>query len=299
MKENKIFRKDRAIFYLFFIPGFLCFIPLIIIPFVVNIIISFTEWSGVGIPHFVGFANYIRAFNDSVFWLSFKNNLLLVIAMTIVPMTVGLVLAVLLYDISSVKFGKFISNFFRAGYYLPQTIAISTSALAWLWIYQPNWGAANWILKLAGIAPVNWLGDPRTAMLSILIMMVWFQIGYPLVIFISGIQRIDPQLFEAATIDGSGWFNNLFKIIIPQIKGEIYVVFLTAMIHALKIFGPVYAMTKTGGPGHSTHVAGYFAFKNFFEVARVGYGAAISTILALIIIIIIIVFINVQARTEE
>jgi raffinose/stachyose/melibiose transport system permease protein len=298
MRKSAV-RKGQYAYYLFLIPGFLLFIPIIIIPFVMNIIFSLTDWSGVGSMHFIGLANYLNAFKDEVFWISFKNNMLIVVAITTFPMTIAMILSVVLYDISSRKTGKYLAGFFRAGYYLPQIIAISASAIAWLWIYQPNWGAANWLLKLLHVEPVNWLGDPKTAMFSILIMMVWFQIGYPLVIFMSALQRIDPQLYEAAMLDGAGWWRNIFFITIPQIMGEISVVFLTTMIFALKVFAPVYAMTRTGGPGHSTHVAGYFAFKNFFERADVGYGSAIAMILSTIVIAITIVFINVQSKLEN
>lgn len=297
--KKSLSRKDQLIYYLFLIPGFLLFVPIIIIPFFMNIIFSLTDWSGVGKFNFIGLANYFMAFKDEVFWISFKNNLFILISITSFPMIIALFLSVILYDIAARKRGIWLVNFFRAGYYLPQIIAISASAIAWLWIYQPNWGAANWFLKLFNIEPVNWLGDPKTAMLSILIMMVWFQIGYPLVIFMSALQRIDPQLYEAATIDGAGWWRNLVSITIPQIIGEISVVFLTTMIFALKVFAPVYAMTRSGGPGHSTHVAGYFAFKNFFERADVGYGSAIAMILSLIVIVITIIFIKVQSKLEN
>jgi raffinose/stachyose/melibiose transport system permease protein len=298
MKKNLVI-KDQLIYYLFLIPGFMLFIPIIIIPFIMNFVYSLTDWSGIGQFHFIGFANYLNAFKDEVFWISFKNNILIVVSITTFPMTIALLLSVILYDISSRKTGKFLANFFRAGYYLPQIIAISASAIAWLWIYQPNWGAANWFLKLFNVESVNWLGDPKTAMLSILIMMIWFQIGYPLVIFMSALQRIDPQLYEAAKLDGAGWWRSIFSITIPQIMGEISVVFLTTMIFALKVFAPVYAMTRTGGPGHSTHVAGYFAFKNFFERTDVGYGSAIAMILSVIVIAITIIFINVQTKFEN
>jgi raffinose/stachyose/melibiose transport system permease protein len=280
------------------IPGFVLFIPLIIIPFFSNVVLSFTEWSGIGEIKFIGFENFIKAFQDEVFWASFGNNLLLIIAMAIVPTIIGLFLAVMLFDFVAKRISSLGANIFRAGFYLPQIITIVVSAIAWKWIFQPNWGAANWLLKNLGLAGVNWLGEKGTAMPSIMIMMVWFQIGYPLVIFMAALQRIDPQLYEAAVIEGASGWTMLVRITIPQMIGEIFVVVLTAMIHALKIFAPVYAMTQ-GGPGYSTSVTGYFAFRNFFEAAQVGYGSTLSMILSVIIIVVTIIFIRVQNNRES
>lgn len=291
-------KRNQRAYYLFLVPGLVYFSLVIIVPFIANVIISFTKWSGIGTPKFVGFANYVKAVNDKAFWISFQNNLLLIIAMTIIPTIIGILLAVLLFDVVAKGMGQTVASFFRAGFYVPQVITIAVSAYTWKWLYHPNWGAINWVLKALKMEPVNWLGNPKIAMFSIMAMMVWFQIGYPLVIFMSALQRIDPQLYESAAIDGAGWWSSLFNITIPQIMAEIYVVVLTTMIHALKIFDPVYAMTR-GGPGHATSVAGYFSFKNFFERARVGYGSAVATILSLLLIVVASIFLIVQSKRER
>lgn len=291
-------QRNQRHYYLFLIPGILYFTILVVIPFFANTVLSFTSWSGVGMPKFVGFANYAKALKDAVFWVSLRNNLLLIIAMTIIPTLIAIVLAVLIFDVVAKRFGQTTANFFRAGFYLPQVITIVVSAYTWKWVFHPNWGAANWALKSFGLPTVNWLGDPKIAMASIMLMMIWYQIGYPLVIFMSALQRIDPQLYESAAIDGASWWNFLRHITVPQIRAEIYVVVLTTMIDALKIFGPVYAMTM-GGPGNATSVAGYFSFKNFFERGQVGYGASVATILSVLILIVTVAFITMQSRRER
>ena len=111
----------------------------------------------------------------------------------------------------------------------------------------------------------NWLGDPNTALLSVIAMMIWFQIGYPLVIFMAALQRVDPELYEAASIDGASWFQKFFFITIPLIRPEIYVVILTTTIFSLKTFGQIFAMTQ-GGPGTSTMVASYFHIRISFRI---------------------------------
>jgi raffinose/stachyose/melibiose transport system permease protein len=170
----------------------------------------------------------------------------------------------------------------------------------WGWILNPSFGALNAILtnaKLDGLAK-NWLGDPTYALYSVMVVMIWFQVGYPVVMFMSGLQRVDPELYEAASIDGAGWWRRFTRIAVHQIKPEIYVVLVTTTIAALKIFGQIFVLTR-GGPGNATLVPSYFAYQNFFEKAQVGYGAAIATVLALVIVVLSVVFLRIQARDER
>lgn len=284
----------------FLLPGVLWFLALIVAPFLVNIAVSFTKWQGVGTPIWTGLANYQKALGDSTFWTSFRNNLSLIVAMTIIPTIIGLFLAAFLFDYISKKFGAGVTSFFRAGFYVPQVIPIVVTAIAWRWILQPDWGAVNTLLRAVGLGSLahNWLGDPATAMPSIMTMMVWFQIGYPLVIFMAALQRVDPELHEAAALDGASWLQSFAYVTIHLIRPEIYVVILTTMIHALKVFPPVWLMTR-GGPGTATYVASYFSFRNFFEISNVGYGATIATILTVIIVLITIVYIRVQIQQQR
>jgi raffinose/stachyose/melibiose transport system permease protein len=286
--------------YLFLLPGFLLFAVIIFIPFIANILISFTQWAGVKTPLFIGIDNYIKAMTDSKFWQSFINNLLLIIAMTIIPTILGIFLSILLFEVIAKGPLKKTAGFFRAGFYLPQVIAVVVSAVAWKWLLNPTWGALNMIFNSIGLPgwQKNWLGDSDIAIYSIMALMVWYQIGYTLVIFLSALERINPELIESAAIDGASLRVTVFRIIIPQITFEISVVVLTTLIHALKVFGPVYAMTK-GGPGEATHVLSFYSFKSFFEKSEVGYGSTVSTIISIIIVIVSIIFIRYRSRREN
>jgi raffinose/stachyose/melibiose transport system permease protein len=283
-------------FGLFLIPGAVTLLVIIILPLAANIGISFTRWTGVGMPRWIGLENFKRAFGDGVFWASFRNNLAMIGAVTVVPTIVGLLLAVFLFDYVARQFGKGAVTFFRAGYYLPQILPVAIAGVVWGWILDPNYGALNIILKQLQLTTesLNLLGDPSTALLTVMGIMIWFQIGYPLVIFMAALQRIDPQILEAASMDGASWFQR-FTIITAIISPEIGVVVLTTTIYALKLFAQIYVLTR-GGPGSATMVPSYFAYQNFFEKSNVGYGALISTIMTVIIVILTAVFINVQSR---
>ena len=283
----------------FLIPGVIVFGLLIIFPFVANLAVSFTRWTGVGAPVWNNFANYVKALGDTIFWTSFQNNIYLILALTTVPVVIALLLATFLYDYIAKEFGVKLSSIFRAGFYVPQVIPAVVSALVWRWILQPDWGALNYILKAIGLESLahNWLGDPNTALLAVIVSMIWFQIGYPLIIFMAALQRIDPELYEAASIDGASWRQKFFRITIPLIRPELMIVIITTTIFALKTFGQIFAMTQ-GGPGSATMVASYFSYKNFFQNSNVGYGSTISTVVTFIIIVLTILWIRVQTRQE-
>ncbi|WP_254716446.1 carbohydrate ABC transporter permease [Actinomadura sp. WMMB 499] len=164
----------------------------------------------------------------------------------------------------------------------------------------PDDGAVNALLEAVGLGSLahNWLGDPSTALWSVLAVMVWTQIGFPLVIFMSGLQRVDPSLYEAAEIDGASWARRFWHVTVPQIRPEIFVVLLWTTIAALKAFPQIFVLTK-GGPGGATNVPSYYSYVNFFEKQDVGYGSAIATVLTLVIIALTVVFLRAQGRELE
>jgi raffinose/stachyose/melibiose transport system permease protein len=186
---------------------------------------------------------------------------------------------------------------FRSGLYLPQVIPVAVTGIIWAWILHPSYGALNSILETLNLGALaqNWLGDPTYALPSVMLVLVWVQIGYPVVMFMSGLQRVDPELLEAASIDGASWWQRFARISVHLVRPEIYVVLVTTTIAALKIFGQVFVLTR-GGPGNATLVPSYFAYQNFFERANVGYGSAIATVLTLIIVVLTFLFIRVQSR---
>ncbi|MFD3166960.1 carbohydrate ABC transporter permease [Herpetosiphon sp. NSE202] len=292
-------RSTNRGYWWFLLPGLILFVLVIAIPFLMNIGTSFTHWQGVGTPKWAGLDNYARLFRDSTFWASFRNNLAMLVAMTIVPTLLGLLLAAVLYDYITNKFGSRTASFFRAAFYLPQILPVAIAGVVWAWILHPNYGALNGFLEALGLDNLtrNWLGNRQTALPSVMVIMVWFQLGYPLVIFMAGLQRIDPEIYEAAVLDGASWFDRFRYITVHLIRPEIFVVLLTTTIASLKVFGQIYVLTR-GGPGSSTLVPSYFAYQNFFEKANIGYGSAISTVMTVIIIGLTIFFIRRQSAEE-
>jgi raffinose/stachyose/melibiose transport system permease protein len=287
-------------FWLYLIPGLVLVTIIVVVPLVWNIYLSFTNWRGILPPAWIGFANWIQLFQDSEFWASFMNSIAMIVAMVIVPTILGLLVAAVLFDLIGKKFGARVASFLRATYYLPQILPVAVAAVVIGWILRPENGALNTVLGAIGLKSFehDWLGDPSTALLSIMFVMVWVQIGYPVVIFMAALQRVDPELYEAAELDGAGWFQRFRSITINIIRPEIFVVTLTCTIAALKVFGPVFTLTR-GGPGNATIVPSYYSYNEFFNAQEVGYGATIATALTIVIVLLTVGFIKAQTAVER
>lgn len=290
---------SRAGYWLYLLPGFVLLLVVIIVPLVWNVYLTFTEWRGVGAPEFAGLENWMQLLGDSDFWTSFVNSMWMIVAMVVLPTVIGLVVAAALFDVIGRKFGGKVGSFLRATYYLPQILPAAVAGIVIGWIARPGSdGAANQILGLVGIPPVDWLGTMPSALLVLMIVLVWVQIGYPLVVFMAALQRVDPELYEAAELDGANWFQRFRAITLSIIRPEVFVVTLTCTIAALKVFGPVYIITR-GGPAGATLVPAYYAYQEFFTKRNVGYGATIATVLTILVVIVSIVFIRVQTALER
>ncbi|PZG92829.1 sugar ABC transporter permease [Streptomyces sp. NTH33] len=290
----------RTSYALFLLPGALAFLAVVVVPFLMNTGVSLTDWQGVGSPTWTGLANYQRLLHDGGFWASFRHSLFMVVAMAVVPTLVGLVLAAALFDYVGKHFGTGITTVLRACFYLPQVLPIAVAGIVWSWILAPEGGSLNELLGAVGLGSwqQDWLGDPDIALYSVMGVMVWVQLGFPLVVFMAGLGRVDPQLYEAAELDGAGWWRRFRHVTLPQIRPEIHVVLTWCTIAALKVFGAVYVLTK-GGPGGATDVPSYFSFTTFFEKTQVGYGAAISTVLTVIVLALSLIGLRLQTRAED
>ncbi|GGL94537.1 MULTISPECIES: carbohydrate ABC transporter permease [Micromonospora] len=286
-------------YWLYLIPGAVLFALVIGGPLLFTGYLSLTRWSGIGDPSFVGLENYRRLLDDQVFWLSFRNTLSMIVAMVLVPTALGLLLATVLFDTIGRRFRPRTAAALRAAFYLPQVLPVVVAGIVWGWILRPD-GALNGLLTAVGLDGLrhDWLGDPDTALPAVLGVMIWVQIGYPVVVFMAALQRVDPELYEAAELDGAGWWHRFRAITLPQIRPETFVVALTCTIAAMKVFGPIYALTR-GGPENATIVPSYFAYHTFFNKLQVGYGSAISTVLTAIIVLVALVVLAAQRRAER
>lgn len=301
-KTQQTGKSKKDIFWPWILPGVIAFVLIVVIPFFWNIYLSFTKWNGLGTPKWIGIENYTKLFVDTVFWQSFLHSIVFIFSMAIIPTALGLIISSALFDYLSPRFGNKVSTVMRAGFFLPQIIPIAIAGLLWSWMLSSQAGIINRALVEWGIAPnmdsaPNWLGNAYLAMLSVNVVLIWIQLGYTIVVFMSGLARADQSVHEAAAIDGASWFQRFRMITINQLIPEISVILLTTTVAALKVFAPIYVMTQ-GGPGSATNVPAYFSYFNFIQTSKVGYGAAISTVLAVLLIVMAIFLLRMQTKNQ-
>ncbi|MFI9488500.1 carbohydrate ABC transporter permease [Promicromonospora sp. NPDC052451] len=293
-------RPGRRGYWWYLLPIGVGFTAVVAAPFLANVLISLHSWRGGMAPlRWVGLDNYTELLGDDVFWASLGNSLYMIVAIVVVPTAAGVLLAAVLFDYLGKRFGARTAAILRATFYLPQIVPIAVAGFICAWVLDSREGVVTSILRELGAgATPDWLGDPDVALFSVMVMLIWLQIGYPVVIFMAALQRVDPELYEAAELDGAGWFRRFRAITIPQIRPEVFVVVLTATVAALKVFAPILILTG-GGPEGSTVVPSYYAYRNFFELSQVGYGSAIATVMSLVIFLAASVLLVWQRRADR
>lgn len=300
MTTASLARRDQRGYLPFLLPVTIGMAVIVILPLALNVWFSLFNWKGGLAPfRWVGLANYAALLTDEQFWTSFRNTIAMITAIVVIPTALGLLIAAVLFDFVGRRFGTRTASFLRATYYLPQVLPIAVVGILWNWVLGSRGGAINTFLNGLGIEnPPNWLGQPGLALASVMLVLIWAQIGFPVVILMGALQRVDPALYEAAALDGAGWAARFRAITVPQVRPEIFVVSLTGTIAALKVFAPILVLTD-GGPESSTYVPSYYSFLNFFSLSKVGYGAAIANVLTLLILAVAAVMLWAQRRHDE
>ncbi len=266
---SKIYSNKKVILTLV-LPGLLTFLLAILAPICLSVYYSFTDFSGMGEAVFNGLNNYKEMFHDTGFWISLRNSLLLAAGFICIQHPLAILTAAILDKMQNKAEG-----FFRCVYFIPNVISVAVIAYLWKFIYNPNFGLLNNILKLFGFeGNVNWLGS-GSAIWSVLVVLIWHGFGWGMLIYYTGIKNIDPVLYEAAAIDGATGREAFFKITLPLMKPVIQVNVTMAVISALKQMETVYLLTN-GGPGDQTQFMANYLYKQAFGSFKYGYGNTIS-----------------------
>jgi multiple sugar transport system permease protein len=222
---------------------------------------------------FVGFGNYARLVQDPLFWRALLNTFYFVLVGGPLSVLVSLG-AALLINARLVRW----KGVFRVVFFLPVMTALVAVAVVWRYIYHPRYGLLNYALGLVGIEPVDWLGDPLLAMPALILMAVWKNFGYNMIIFIAGLQSIPEQLYDSARIDGAGRLQQLRYITLPLLAPTFLFVGLLTMIGSFQLFAEPYVMTQ-GGPGDATLSVVLLMYEQGFRWWNLGYAAAIAFLL--------------------
>lgn len=247
----------------------------IIIPVIFSFCLSFCDWDLLSPVKFAGLSKYKEILTSPSFLLVLKNTFVFAISTAVISIILPLVLAAVLNN----KIRG--SEFFKTAYFLPFITPMIVIAIVWEWIFDPNIGLLNYILK----AHINWLYDTHTAMITLIIVSSWKLIGYNMVIFLTGFSGINQNIFEAAKIDGSNPFQMFFRITLPLLSPTIFFVLVITTISSFQVFDLIYLMTQ-GGPLDSTNVLVFWIYKNAFEFFNIGEASAGAYILFVIIFVL-------------
>jgi multiple sugar transport system permease protein len=264
--------------YALILPTVIFFLVFIVFPIAYSIWLSFLNWDGMSPdPRYIGLRNYERLFSNDRFWNSMRVTAVYVIGLVPLRMAIALFLALLLNQkIRGLAF-------YRTLYFMPVVTSMVAVSMVFLWIFDPTWGIANYILNMFGLPSSQWLADPNTAMPSLILLSIWKSVGYEMVIYLAGLQGIPDVYYEAAKIDGAGRWAQLRHITWPLLAPTTFFILVTAIIGATQVFDSVFVMTQ-GGPLESTSVIVYFLYQEAFRFFHMGYAAAVAWVLFLVIL---------------
>ena len=284
--------EPRKVAYLYLAPALLMVLVFVLLPVLHTVYLSFVQWDGVTAATWVGVGNYVDILTDPQLRALFLHSLELVFFYAVIPIVLGLIITALLSR-RPVR-GM---TFYRSILFLPQVVSMVVIAVAWQWIYAQN-GVLNQLLGFVGLnTGLAWLGDFTWALPAIGVVGAWLSTGLCMVLFLSGAQKIDTSLYEAARLDGANAWHEFRHVTAPGLRAEIAVALTLTVVGARKSFDVVYLLTK-GGPGTSTAVPGYEIFAMAFARGEAGSAASLAVVLTVIILMVSIV-INRFAKEPE
>lgn len=267
--------------YTALLPIFALFFILRIWPILDSFRMSFYDWQLIGSARpFVGLQNYVELFGDKQFITAMKNTLLY--AGTSVIAGICLALPISLAMVRPTR----LSRWHEAVYFMPFITPMVPMAVAWKWIYDAQYGLLNYVLSFFGAKPVGWLIHPETAIWALIVMNIWKNLGYNVVLFLVGLRNIPGVYYEASSIDGASGWNRFRYITLPLLKPIMLYVLVTSTISAFNVFTQVYVMTlgSQAAPSSAVRVLLYDIYENAFRYYRLGYACAESVILTLVVL---------------
>jgi len=283
--------------WIFLAPAMAAIAVFFVVPVISAVVMSFTDFDiyalgNLSYVRFVGFSNYIRIFETPLFWTALKNTFYFVLVGGTLSVAVSLGMALMV----SSKLAKF-KPFFRTVYFLPVVTNLVAVSVVWRYLYHPAHGLLNLALSWIGITPIDWLGNPYAAMPAIIVMAVWKNFGYNMLIFIAGLQNIPDDLYEASHIDGANAWQQFIHVTLPMLTPTTVFVVMMTIIGYFQLFAEPYVMTQ-GGPMNSTMSIVLMMYEQGFRWWNMGFAAAIAFVLFAVILFFTLIQMAIQRRTE-
>lgn len=284
-------RQQQWMPIIFLIPATLMFAVYVILPIVQSLWLSLYDWDGLGDKTFIGLDNYVELFDDEQFWSSLLNNLYWLVFFMLAP-PIGLGIALFLNQkVLGIRLVKSL-------FFFPFVISQVVVGLVFSWFYDPSYGLLNKALGLLSLEPIAVLSDENWVTFGIIAAGLWPQIAYCMILYLTGLNNLSPDQIEAARLDGAYGWRMLWHVVLPQLRPATFIAVVVTVIGALRSFDLVATMTG-GGPFGSSNVLAYFMYEEAIFNYRVGYGAAIATVLFLIMDIYIAYFLWRMLKSEK
>ncbi|GLV61075.1 spermidine/putrescine ABC transporter permease [Dictyobacter sp. S3.2.2.5] len=281
-------RREEREFYLFILPWIIGFIFFGGGPIIASAFLSFSNWSLLSNPQWIGLQNYQRLFQDPLFYIALKNTLYYGIGSVLLSVVVSFLLALLLNQkVHGIAF-------FRTIFYLPSVVSGIATALLWINIFHPDFGMVNFLLGLIGIQGPGWLASEQWVIPALIIMSAW-SAGSTMIIYLAGLQGIPAHLYEAASIDGAGNWSKFWNVTVPMISPVIFFNLITGFIASLQAFVLILVMTN-GGPANGSLVYGLYIYREAFQYFDMGYASALAWVLFILIMLITMIQLGLARR---
>jgi multiple sugar transport system permease protein len=251
---------------------------------------SFTRWEIVSPPEWIGLGNYATMLQSDLFWKVFGNTFYYTLLSVPLSIVLSLALALLVHEkVRGI-------TFFRTTYFLPVVSSTVAVAIVWSWLYHPEVGLINFLLRKAlGVDGPRWLSDTDWAMPAMVVMSVWKGLGYNMVIFLAGLQNISEEYYEAARIDGAPAWRRFVNVTLPMLSPTTFFVLIINLIGSFQVFEQTYILTK-GGPANATLTLSYYIYQNAFQFFKMGYAASMAYVLFAVILVVTLFQFRLQKR---
>lgn len=270
--------------YVLLLPFFALFAIFIARAVGYSVYMSFFRWAVLAKSHpFIGVKNYQELLGDPVWWLALKNTLIFAVV-TVAGSTV-LALGSALALVRPIK-GQ---TFFRAVFYAPSVLSVAVVAIIWGWLMDTDFGVINYGLRMIGLPKISWLGDAHIVLFSLSLVTIWWTFGFPMLIFMAGLQNIPDYLYEAARIDGANSWQVFRYVTLPMLRPTILFVTVTGFIAHIQVFGQPYIMANGGGPGQASYTVIIYLYQAAWRYFRMGFGSAVAVSIAVVMIIFTLV----------
>lgn len=274
-------QREAFVGYLFILPTYIGFTIFILYPLIESVRISFQEFSLLRGSTYIGFDNYVQMFADPRLRIAYINTVVFTLFAVFFNAGIGLILAVMLNR----RLPVLMRNLYRSIFFFPVLIAHTYIAVIWRFLYQYDTGVINYYLGVFGVDPIPWLSNTHWAMAAIIILDVWKNTGFAMLVFLAGLQSISNEYYEAAQLDGANERQLFFRITIPLLSPTIFFILVIFMIGALQVFDTIIVLTQ-GGPGDATRSVVLYVYEIAFRTFNMGYAAAVSMTLFAIILVL-------------